>query len=112
MFLIGQFDSPFVRRVGIALKLYRIDFEHRPWSTFGDGDQLAQYNPLRRVPTLVVDNGETLIESGAMRPAGLREVERAKEVGRWDAAYASQSKIEVPDDLQDDLRGDFWLIAG
>jgi glutathione S-transferase len=64
--LIGQFDSPFVRRVGVALKLYDLAFEHRPWSTFGDGDKIAPYNPLRRVPTLILDNGETLIESGAI----------------------------------------------
>jgi len=64
--LIGQYDSPFVRRVAIALRLYEIAYEHRPWSTFGDAEQIAPYNPLRRVPTLVLDNGETLIESGAI----------------------------------------------
>src|SRR6516162_10688988 len=63
MFLIGQYDSPFVRRVAIALRLYGINFEHRPWSTFGDADKIARYNPLRRVPTLVLDSGESLIES-------------------------------------------------
>src|SRR3954470_10164068 len=63
MILIGQFDSPFVRRVGIALRLYDLPFEHRPWSTFGDADKIAPYNPLRRVPTLVLDDGEALIES-------------------------------------------------
>jgi glutathione S-transferase len=63
MFLIGQYDSPFVRRVAIALKLYGIAFEHKPWSTFGDADKIAPYNPLRRVPTLVLDDGEALIES-------------------------------------------------
>src|SRR6186713_2196209 len=66
MFLIGQYDSPFVRRVAIAMKLYEMAFEHRPWSTFGDADKIAPYNPLRRVPTLVLDNGETLIESAAI----------------------------------------------
>lgn len=66
MFLIGQYDSPFVRRVAIALKLYGIAFEHRPWSTFGDADKIAPYNPLRRVPTLVLDSGEALIESTAI----------------------------------------------
>ena len=66
MILIGQFDSPFVRRVGIALRLYGIPFEHRPWSVFGDSDKLAEFNPLRRVPTLVLDDGEALIESGAI----------------------------------------------
>ena len=63
MILIGQFDSPFVRRVGIALELYGLAFEHRPWSVFGDTDLIRPYNPLTRVPTLVLDNGEALIES-------------------------------------------------
>ena len=63
MILIGQYDSPFVRRVAIAMRLYGIAFEHRPWSTFGDADKIAPYNPLRRVPTLVLDDGEALIES-------------------------------------------------
>jgi glutathione S-transferase len=66
MFLIGQYDSPFVRRTAIALKLYGIAFEHRPWSTFGDADRIAPYNPLRRVPTLVLDDGEALIDSTAI----------------------------------------------
>ena len=65
MILIGQYDSPFVRRVGIALTLYGLPFEHRPWSTFGDADKIAAYNPLRRVPTLVLDTGEALIEGTA-----------------------------------------------
>src|SRR5512145_1547984 len=63
MILIGQYDSPFVRRVAIAMRLYGIDFEHRPWSTFGDADKIAAHNPLRRVPTLVLDSGEALLES-------------------------------------------------
>ncbi|MET4389372.1 glutathione S-transferase [Bradyrhizobium sp. F1.4.3] len=63
MFLIGQYDSPFVRRVAIALRFYGFAFEHRPWSTFGDADKVAPHNPLRRVPTLVLDDGEALIES-------------------------------------------------
>jgi glutathione S-transferase len=66
MILIGQYDSPFVRRVAIALRLYGLAFEHRPWSTFGDGDKIAPHNPLRRVPTLVLDAGEVLIESTAI----------------------------------------------
>jgi glutathione S-transferase len=66
MFLIGQYDSPFVRRVAIALRLYGLPFEHRPWSTFGEGDKIAPYNPLRRVPTLVLDDGEALVESAAI----------------------------------------------
>jgi glutathione S-transferase len=66
MILIGQYDSPFVRRTAIALRLYGLPFEHRPWSTFGEADKIAPYNPLRRVPTLVLDGGEALIESAAI----------------------------------------------
>jgi glutathione S-transferase len=66
MILIGQYDSPFVRRVGIALRLYGLAYEHKPWSVFGDADLIAAFNPLRRVPTLVLDDGEALIESGAI----------------------------------------------
>lgn len=63
MILIGQYDSPFVRRVGIALRLYELPFEHRPWSSFGDADKIRAYNPLTRVPTLVLDDGEVLLDS-------------------------------------------------
>jgi glutathione S-transferase len=66
MILIGQYDSPFVRRVAIALRLYELPYEHWPWSTFGDGDKIAEYNPLRRVPTMVLHSGEVLIESTAI----------------------------------------------
>jgi glutathione S-transferase len=63
MILIGQYDSPFVRRVAIALNLYEMGYEHRPWSTFGDATKIAPFNPLCRVPTLVLDSGDVLIES-------------------------------------------------
>ena len=66
MILIGQYDSPFVRRVAIALRLYGFTFEHRPWSVFSDAEKVARYNPLVRVPTLVLDDGEVVIESGAI----------------------------------------------
>lgn len=63
MILIGQYDSAFVRRVGIALRLYGLPFEHRPWSVFGNADEVQKLNPLIRVPTLVLDDGEVLIDS-------------------------------------------------
>lgn len=63
MILIGQYDSPFVRRVGITLTLYGLPFEHRPWSAFSDAFRIRPLNPLVRVPTLVLDDGEALVES-------------------------------------------------
>ncbi len=44
-----------------------------------------------------------LIEAGRMKPTGLREVERAKADGRWDAAYDSPRTATVPEDLQEAL---------
>lgn len=49
------------------------------------------------------DKVTKLIERGEMKPAGLREVERARADGRWEAAYESQSKATVPEDLQEKL---------
>ena len=69
MILIGQYDSPFVRRVGIALSEWGLPFEHRPWSVWGDADKIATYNPLRRVPTLVLDDGTAVLDSGAILDA-------------------------------------------
>jgi uncharacterized protein YdeI (YjbR/CyaY-like superfamily) len=43
---------------------------------------------------------EALIASGAMEPAGLAEVERAKADGRWEAAYDAPSTATVPEDLR------------
>jgi glutathione S-transferase len=63
MILIGQYDSPFVRRVGIALRHSRLAFEHRPWAVFRDAEQIAAFNPLRKVPSLVLDDGSVLAES-------------------------------------------------
>lgn len=63
MILIGQYDSSFVRRVAIALKLYGLPFEHRPWSVFSDGHQIRPLNPLTRVPTLILDDEDVLFDS-------------------------------------------------
>jgi glutathione S-transferase len=66
MILIGQYDSPFVRRVAITLRLYGLAYEHRPWSVWGDADAIAAHNPLRRVPTLLLDDGTALFEAFAI----------------------------------------------
>jgi uncharacterized protein YdeI (YjbR/CyaY-like superfamily) len=49
------------------------------------------------------EKAQRLIESGRMKPPGLKAVESARQDGRWDAAYASQSKAVAPDDLQAEL---------
>src|ERR1700692_2275794 len=61
-----MFDSPFVRRVAVTMNLLAIPFEHRDWSVGKDFDRIREFNPLGRVPTLVLDDGDSLIESAAI----------------------------------------------
>jgi glutathione S-transferase len=66
MMLIGMFDSPFVRRVAVSMKLLEIKFDHKNWSVGRDQMQIRKVNPLGRVPVLVLDDGEVLTDSGAI----------------------------------------------
>lgn len=63
MKLIGMLDSPYVRRVAICLKLLKLDFEHKAISVFSTYDQFAKINPVVKAPTLVADNGQTVMDS-------------------------------------------------
>ena len=64
MRLIGMLDSPYVRRVAIALRLLEIPFEHDPLSVFSTFDQFSRINPVVKAPTLVCDDGTVLMDSG------------------------------------------------
>jgi glutathione S-transferase len=64
--LIGIFLSPFVRRVAVSLNLLNLPFESDQVFVLGDPDVVRRYNPLARVPALVLDDGTNLIESGAI----------------------------------------------
>lgn len=66
MMLIGMFDSPFVRRVAVSMKVLGLPFEHANWSVGKDFERIRKYNPLGRVPTLITDDGDPLIESAAI----------------------------------------------
>ena len=66
MILIGMFDSPFVRRVAVSMNLLKMPFEHRNWSVGKDFELIRQFNPLGRVPALVLEDGESLIDSAAI----------------------------------------------
>ena len=66
MILVGQYDSPFVRRVAISLRVLGFTYEHDTRSVFGDFDSMRATNPLARIPSLTLDTGETLIDSVAI----------------------------------------------
>src|ERR1700688_5006917 len=74
MILVGQYDSPFTRRVAISLSVLGFPFEHDARSIFGDFDALRTINPLGRIPSLVLDDGMALIDSAAILDWVDREV--------------------------------------
>ena len=69
MKLIGGFGSPYVRRVAVSLNILGFDWEQEAVSVFDSPDRVGKYNPLVRVPTLVLDDGEALVESYAILDA-------------------------------------------
>lgn len=66
MILVGQYDSPFVRRVAIALNHYGMSFERRALSTFQNFEEMLAINPLAKVPALILTDGAELYDSGAI----------------------------------------------
>jgi|JI7StandDraft_1071085.scaffolds.fasta_scaffold358466_1 glutathione S-transferase len=66
MILIGQFDSPFVRRVAVTLNHYHMPFTRNPLSIFRNAAEVQKINPLLRVPALILETGESLIDSHAI----------------------------------------------
>jgi glutathione S-transferase len=66
MKLIGILLSPFVRRVAVSLNLLKLPFEHKGVFVFKHLDTVRRYNPLVRIPVLVLDDGANLIESAAI----------------------------------------------
>ena len=66
MILVGQYDSPFVRRVAVSLRVQGFAYEHDKRSVFGDFDSMRKTNPLGRIPSLVLDDGQVLIDSAAI----------------------------------------------
>jgi glutathione S-transferase len=66
MILVGQYDSPYVRRVAVSLRVLGISYEHDTRSVFADFDAMRTLNPLGRIPSLVLDDGAVLIDSAAI----------------------------------------------
>lgn len=61
--LIGQLDSPFVRRVAVALHHHGTPFGRRPLSVFGDFEAVLGISPLGQAPALVLEDGRVLTDS-------------------------------------------------
>jgi uncharacterized protein YdeI (YjbR/CyaY-like superfamily) len=69
-------------------------FDHNYWLIrFTPRQSTSKWSEINRA------RAQELVAQGRMRPAGLKEIERAKTDGRWEAAYAAQGTAQVPDDL-------------
>jgi glutathione S-transferase len=66
MLLVGQLDSPFVRRVAVSMTLLGRPFERDRSSVFSNFEDVSRINPLGRVPALVLDDGTVLLDSTAI----------------------------------------------
>jgi glutathione S-transferase len=66
MLLVGQLDSPFVRRVAVSMTLLGVLFERDRSSVFGNFEDVRRINPLGRVPALVLDDGTVVVDSSAI----------------------------------------------
>ncbi|OFW76974.1 MAG: hypothetical protein A2201_12100 [Alicyclobacillus sp. RIFOXYA1_FULL_53_8] len=87
----------------VALCYGWIDGQKKPY----DLDMWVQKFTTRRPKSVWskvnVDKVMLLVASGRMKPSGMKEVNAAKEDGRWDAAYESQRNFTIPDDFQIEL---------
>jgi glutathione S-transferase len=64
--LVGQYDSPYVRRVAVSLRVLGLPYDHDTRSVFSDFDDVRRTNPLGRIPSLILDSGDVLIDSAAI----------------------------------------------
>jgi glutathione S-transferase len=64
--LIGRLLSPFVRRTQVSLNVLGLESQRKALSTATDMQAIGELNPLRRVPALILDDGEVLIDSIAI----------------------------------------------
>jgi glutathione S-transferase len=66
MKLVGPYISGFTRRTAITMKLLGIPFEHLDLNAYTDKEEVRRYSPMGKVPALVLDNGEVLIDSAGI----------------------------------------------
>jgi glutathione S-transferase len=66
MKLIGTYLSPYARRVAAALISRKLPFDHEPVNGYQEFEAASRYNPVAKVPSLVLDDGEVLIDSMAI----------------------------------------------
>lgn len=66
MQLVGPWLSGYTRRVGVTLNLLKIPFGHLPYHAYKQREHVRAFSPMMRVPALRLDDGQVLIDSGAI----------------------------------------------
>jgi uncharacterized protein YdeI (YjbR/CyaY-like superfamily) len=102
----GQVSVTYAEALEVALCFGWIDGQKQK---LDEQFWLQRFTPRRPKSLWSVVNREkveVLIAQGKMRAAGQREIDRAKQDGRWDAAYQPQSRMTVPEDFQQALDAD------
>ena len=76
MILVGRYGSPYGRRIAVTRRLTGIPYERRTIAAWDDFDAVTSVNPVGRVPALILDDGEVIVESilqgRSSRPASSR----------------------------------------
>jgi uncharacterized protein YdeI (YjbR/CyaY-like superfamily) len=99
----GEVSVTYAEALELALCFGWIDSQKRGHDEKFFLQRFTPRRPRGRWSRINRDKAEELIAAGAMRPAGLAEVEAAQADGRWEAAYEGQRTAKVPDDLQREL---------
>lgn len=100
----GHAGIGYAEALDVALTLGWIDGQRK--GDDGSGYWRQRFVPRRprsRWSQVNREHVERLTAQGRMTPAGQAQVDAAKADGRWDAAYAPQSRAEVPPTLEDAL---------
>lgn len=66
LILVGWYRSPYARRVAIAMQHYGLDYEHRPITAWDGFDDVAEFNPIVKVPVLITEDGMAIPESASI----------------------------------------------
>lgn len=66
LILVGWYRSPYARRVAVSMQHYGLDYEHRPITAWDRYDDVAEFNPIVKVPVLITEDGMAIPESSSI----------------------------------------------
>jgi glutathione S-transferase len=94
MLLIGVNRSPYTRRVAITLRAYNVAFDQQELTGFHNRQEVRTWNPLGRIPALVLNNSEALIDSAAI-------IDYLDEEIRWECPTDTKGRARAPQCSED-----------